>query len=361
MVKIKTPSKTSKRYHRHKPKGTSHSAFNRVYWPYIPVILAIGLLLTFGASSGMLQAAAKHPRTKVLAYASSMSIGGLLTDTNNQRSANGVASLSLNNRLDAAAQAKANDMATRDYWSHNTPEGNPPWVFVQQQGYDYQKVGENLATGFNDEQATIDGWMASAGHRENMLDSAYSEVGFGFANSSNYTSAGGGPMTVIVAYYGKPTVAAAPAPPPAPAAPVQQPQTHATNNVQTPSSAPVKTPAQATPAAEAQSPAPSKESPAAAAQPVTTQNPKALTAPSKPTTRAQVAFARLPGGNLLAAAVTIGVFAAAAIWLSRHALKFRRWIKFGERYVLTHPLLDVGLVVIGSLSFLLSQTAGIIR
>src|SRR5205809_4918263 len=73
---------------------------------------------------------------------------------------------------------------------------------------------ENLAAGFSDNQSTINGWMASPPHRENLLDPSFSEVGFGYANNHDYTSACGGPMTIVVAYYGKPQVLAAQTPPP---------------------------------------------------------------------------------------------------------------------------------------------------
>ena len=100
-------------------------------------------MLCFGFQGGALQAAIKHPSGKVLDYAASMSTSGLLSSTNSTRSSSGISALSLNAKLNAAAQAKANDMASRNYWSHNTPEGNPPWVFVNAQGYSYQKLGEN--------------------------------------------------------------------------------------------------------------------------------------------------------------------------------------------------------------------------
>jgi hypothetical protein len=186
---------------QHRPKGVSSKNFEKVHWPYIPLVLLISLFLAFGVPSGRLAVAAKNPTGKVLSYATSMSVSGLLTATNSERANNNVATLSLNSKLDAAAQAKAEDMAARNYWSHNTPEGNPPWVFVTAQGYQYQKLGENLATGFSDEQSTISGWMASPPHRENLLDPAFSEVGFGYANNPNYTSGGGGPMTIVVAFY----------------------------------------------------------------------------------------------------------------------------------------------------------------
>src|SRR5476649_2014370 len=98
MAKIKGRSTDS---HKNKPKNINSKAFERVYWPYIPLVLMIGLLLTIGGRSGSLSQAIHKPFGSVLSYSTSMSIGGLLADTNAQRSANGVGSLSLNTALDA--------------------------------------------------------------------------------------------------------------------------------------------------------------------------------------------------------------------------------------------------------------------
>src|SRR5690606_5510957 len=127
----------------------------------------------------------------------------LLQATNNHRARHGAGLLTINPKLTHAAQEKANDMRARDYWSHNTPEGNPPWVFIEKVGYSYVKAGENLAYGFQTSQAAIRGWMNSESHRENMLDPNYTEVGFGFANSNDYQSHG--EQTIVVAMYGTPS------------------------------------------------------------------------------------------------------------------------------------------------------------
>src|SRR6185437_15166639 len=115
----------------------------------------------------------------------------------------------------------------------------PPWIWVTAQGYSYQALAQNLAAGFSDEQSTINGWMASPPHKENLLNPIYSDVGFGYANNPDYTSAGGGPMTIVVAFYGKPQVLAAAtsqaAPPAASTTPSQPPAA-------TPTPAPAPTP-----------------------------------------------------------------------------------------------------------------------
>jgi hypothetical protein len=355
-AKIKTRSRLGRSRHQHKPKGVSTHAFEKVYWPYIPVLIVVGILLTFSGQSGALQAAVRHHGGKVLAYSTSMSVSGLLTDTNNARSSNGVTSLNLNDQLDAAAQANANDMAARNYWSHNTPEGNPPWVWVTDQGYAYQKLGQNLAAGFNDEQSTINGWMASPPHRENLLDPSFSDVGFGFANNPNYTSASGGPMTIIVAFYGAPA-ATTPAPAATPTV------GNATPAAPTNSAPPTNTPAPtaSTPAALVQSAPAASSKKATTPAPTTTQTPTSGVTLGLQTSRAQVAFAKLPFSSFATGLATFGIVAAIGLWVSRHLLNLRRALVHGEAFVISHPLMDVGLLTIAALSYLLSQTAGLIQ
>jgi hypothetical protein len=340
MAKIKTRNSDS---HKTRPRDVHKRAFEKVYWPYIPIVLIIGVLLSVGAQTGSLAAYAKHPGGRVLAYANSMTIGSLLADTNAQRSANGVGGLSLNPKLDAAAQANADDMAARDYWSHYTPDGNPPWIWVTNQGYSYQKLGQNLATGFNDEQSTVDGWMASPPHRENLLDPAYTEVGFGYANVPNYTAAGGGPMTVVVAFYGEPQVLAASTGAPAPAGTTSTP------------------PASPAPQPVAQSQAAAASPDQTAKKPATTTTVKSDLAPSVKSSRLQLAI----GNSTYTGFLTVGFVTAAVaigiLWLRRHGRALHGFLIKGERYAISHPLTDLGLLVIASLLFILSQTAGLIQ
>lgn len=317
-AKIKSPHRTSTG-HKHKPKGTSSKSFEKVYWPYIPLLLVIGLVIVLGSRNGVLASMIKRPSVNVLAYATSVSPNDLLTDTNAARGAGGVKPLKVNQALSRAAQAKANDMARRNYWSHNTPDGNPPWVFVEGQGYNYQKIGENLAAGFNDSQATINGWMASPEHRENMLDTAFNEVGFGFANNPNYTSTGNnGPMTIVVAYYGEPSTSV--------------------------TTAAIVTPAQPTGSAQPVQPGESR-----------------LGLSASSTSRAQLAFANSPFAHYGTLLAIIGLSSAISIWLSRHLLSLRRAVVSGESFVISHPIFDIGLLLLGFAFYTLTQTVGLIQ
>lgn len=346
-AKIKKTSESERR--RYKPKGVSKKSFEKTFWPYLPLLIASCLLLVFSQSANV-ATAVRHPRSHVLAYATSMSVSGLLASTNTQRLSSGVGSLTLNDKLDASAQAKANDMASRNYWSHNTPEGNPPWVFVSAQGYSYQKLGENLATGFSDEQSTISGWMASPPHRENLLDPSFTEVGFGYANNPDYTAAGGGPMTIVVAFYGKPQVLASSitqTPPAASASPAPK--------VPTP-------PTEVPPSQVAPTPAESQSQPTTEAKaPNTSHQIANATTPSKKQSNAQVAMSNMPMSNIATGLAIFGLVLTLAVWASRHLLTIRRMWKNGEKFAIHHPVADVGLVVSAAVCYLLIQTAGLVR
>lgn len=343
-AKIKTHPRKSRRSHSHKPKGLSDHAFKKVYWPYIPVVLIITVLLSLSVQSGAIAAAIHKRGGQVLAYATSMSSSGLLSSTNGARAQNGVAALSINSKLTAAAQAKANDMAARNYWSHNTPEGNPPWIFVTAQGYQYQKLGENLAAGFSTEQATINGWMASAPHKENLLDSAFTEVGFGYANNPDYTSAGGGPMTIVVAMYGRPQVLAS-----------------QTSNPTSPAATKKVAPAPAPAPAPEPTPPPPPPEPEPATPPANTDSDTITPQLAAESSRVQLVLASLPFATIATSIAVVGFVTALGIWVSRHALAVRRALVNGERFAIRHPLLDLGLLIIAALSYLLTQTAGFIQ
>ncbi len=335
---------------KHHPKH-----FAKVYWPYLPVIAVVVFGMFFGGVNP--KSRVNNPAT--LAYATEMSVGGLLSHTNQQRASNGLGALTLNSKLNSSAQAKANDMVAVDYWSHNTPSGQEPWVFFDAAGYDYQKAGENLAYGFGTSSETIVGWMNSPSHRANILDTSYTEVGFGFTNGPNFV--GTGEETIVVAHYAKPMNAPAPAPPPpAPApAPKSNPQSlpSSTQNTNTP----------------AEEPAPIEQQPAAEVvedtvfnsvaddrynQPVTTDSPVPDEKASTNITRLQ----QLTNGKAPWSALVVSVvaFAIVAAWLVKHAILVKRFILRGEHFVAHHPLLDLFVVAVAALAVYLSQSSGVV-
>lgn len=114
----------------------------------------------------------------VLGTYSNISQDALLSITNQKRQEAGLPPLNLNGALSQAAAGKAADMFAKDYWAHIAPDGTTPWVFIKGAGYNYVYAGENLARGFTTPSDVVNAWMASPSHRENMLSSKYSDVGF---------------------------------------------------------------------------------------------------------------------------------------------------------------------------------------
>ena len=102
--------------------------------------------------------------------------------TNEERSDESIGSLRRNILLDTAAQLKADDMASNEYFAHYSPEGISPWYWFDQVAYNYVKAGENLAVHFNDSGKVVDAWMDSPTHRANIMNGDYTEIGIGTAN-----------------------------------------------------------------------------------------------------------------------------------------------------------------------------------
>lgn len=120
----------------------------------------------------------------VLGISANISSQDLLTLTNQQRAAAGLAPLNLNSQLAQAAAGKAEDMFTNNYWAHISPNGTTPWEFIRGAGYNYSYAGENLARGYSSASDVMNAWMASTEHRANILSPNYSDVGFAVATGN---------------------------------------------------------------------------------------------------------------------------------------------------------------------------------
>lgn len=135
----------------------------------------------------------------VLGIASDISISRLLSLTNEQREENGLLPLKLNDQLSKAAEEKAKDMFTNDYWSHNSPQGKSPWDFIISSNYKYLYAGENLAKDFANSDGVVSAWMKSPTHRENILQDKYEDIGFAVLNGR----LNGEETTLVVQMFGK--------------------------------------------------------------------------------------------------------------------------------------------------------------
>jgi uncharacterized protein YkwD len=304
------PAKTiSKRKTTHgaKRRAKHHRVgkdYLKVYWPYVPILLVVAVGLFFGTPRDTNQEG-------VLAYATEISNNQLLSETNERREANGKPTLKINESLSSAAQAKANDMAMKNYWSHYTPSGEAPWTFIDKSGYAYSKAGENLAYGFATSDETVNGWMNSPTHKANMLDETFSEVGFGFANAEDFNRSG--EETIVVAMYGQPTKSQTIA--------TIAPNTHTNGAFTTTSSA------------------------------------------AEPDAKSVSLAQKLTGGTAPWLPFAIGLISGFMLLFVtfKHGLAFKRALIHGEQFVLHHPVLDIVFVSFVMVGYVLSQTSGFIR
>ena len=115
------------------------------------------------------------------AYSSTITETNIISLTNQSRTDNGELSLAQNSELDKAAQAKADDMLARGYFAHVTPDGRTPWSFITAAGYNYLIAGENLAVNFTEAEDVETAWMNSPGHRANILNKDFKEIGIGIS------------------------------------------------------------------------------------------------------------------------------------------------------------------------------------
>ncbi len=100
---------------------------------------------------------------------------------NDYRQAHSLAVLTVNPLLEEAAQMKAQDMAQKGYFAHTSPEGVTPWHWFEKVGYNFVFAGENLAVNFSDSQALHNAWLSSLGHKNNIVNQNFSEIGIAVA------------------------------------------------------------------------------------------------------------------------------------------------------------------------------------
>lgn len=123
-----------------------------------------------------------YPSGSILGYASNITTDQIIAVTNTARSKESLTTLTSNDRLAQAAQAKAENMFAENYWAHTSPSGKEPWDFIKAAGYSYKVAGENLARDFDTAQPVLDAWMNSPTHRANILNPRYSEIGIAVVN-----------------------------------------------------------------------------------------------------------------------------------------------------------------------------------
>jgi len=100
--------------------------------------------------------------------------------TNIERAKAGLQPLTLNSQLVATAQGHSEDMAINDFFSHTGLDGDRLSDRAKQNNYDYRALGENIAVGQRTPEQVVQAWLASPGHRKNILNPNFAEIGIGY-------------------------------------------------------------------------------------------------------------------------------------------------------------------------------------
>lgn len=105
---------------------------------------------------------------------------------NRIRTDNGLTALTMDWQISRVARFKSQDMHDNGYFSHTSPVYGSPFTMLRDFGISFRSAGENIAKGYKTPQAVVDGWMNSEGHRENILNSAFTKIGVGYVADGHY-------------------------------------------------------------------------------------------------------------------------------------------------------------------------------
>ena len=106
--------------------------------------------------------------------------------TNAERTKSGCKGLKSNAQLKSAAQKHSADMAKQDYFSHTGKDGRSPFERMGDAGYAFSAAAENIAAGQRTPADVVKGWMNSPGHKANIVNCTYTEIGVGYAKGGSY-------------------------------------------------------------------------------------------------------------------------------------------------------------------------------
>ncbi|MCA8913802.1 MAG: hypothetical protein KDB90_00220 [Planctomycetes bacterium] len=112
----------------------------------------------------------------------------VLVLVNQERANVGVGALTMHTGCAQVAYDHSWDMDFRDFFSHTNPDGATPFDRMHHAGVNYSAAGENIAAGYSTPAAAMAGWMNSAGHRANILNANFTEIGIGVreGNTGSY-------------------------------------------------------------------------------------------------------------------------------------------------------------------------------
>lgn len=171
----------------HRPHALRHKALTTY---------AIAIILVKIAVSGLV---AIYPSPSAT---SNLTPQNIIELTNAARTSHGLLALKPNASLSSASQSKGNDMLTKGYFAHISPTNVTPWYWLKRAGYNYNSAGENLAMDFLTAEDVTEAWLASPGHRKNILNGKYADIGVAVVTGNLK----GVSTTIVVQFFGTPTV-----------------------------------------------------------------------------------------------------------------------------------------------------------
>jgi uncharacterized protein YkwD len=153
------------------------------------VLLSATALISFGVPRGCAPTPAPTPPPPPAAVSVSVSadIQRVVDLTNAERAARGLAGLTIDSRLVAAAQGHSNDQAAFNSLNHDGSDYSNPKDRMVRQGFQPGWWAENVASGYASSDDVMSGWMNSSGHRKNILNSRVTHIGVAVAYAADGT------------------------------------------------------------------------------------------------------------------------------------------------------------------------------
>jgi uncharacterized protein YkwD len=166
-----------------------------------PTLAPIPEVVTPGPLTKIPTGKAEEPKPAAAPRPQVLTVAGVIARTNSERVRLEASPLVESKALDASAKVKAEDILARQYFEHVAPDGRSVSDLVADEEYAYIKIGENLALGnFADDADVVTAWMNSPGHKANIVDAQFTEIGVGIA-SGTYK---GRFVYVAVQHFGRP-------------------------------------------------------------------------------------------------------------------------------------------------------------
>jgi uncharacterized protein YkwD len=152
---------------------------------FLPVLLIAGVALCNASLASALD------------FTNDITPDSVLRLMNDYRADRGLPPLHADEKLMRAAHDRMRDMEDGAWWSHQSPDGVSPFVWLTARDYPYAFAGENLACGFETARLLVSSWMESPGHRDNILGAHFDDCGIAIIDGSTKGPANGKSVVVL--------------------------------------------------------------------------------------------------------------------------------------------------------------------